>query len=157
MTKHSSINEESSQLHKKIIVRVLSVLAVAGLIGGVWLNILALDQPLEKHAHLRFILEGWGNVCVVASFLLVIGLHLYYKNAYSIFFARAYESQLDERQKGVRNRIFLHSYRWFLLILFLSFNLLTESNPRVETITFYALAILAIGLPSILAPWYKNT
>ncbi|MGB4759040.1 MAG: hypothetical protein WBP26_03200 [Candidatus Saccharimonadales bacterium] len=157
MTKHSSKNEESNQLRKKITVRALSALTVLGLIGGIWLNVMSMKQPEFGESTMRYILEGWGNACVVMSFLLVIGLHLYYKSAYSIFFARAYESQLDERQKDVRNRLFLHSYRWFLLMLFLSYNHLMNSSPRVETITYYTLAVLAIGLPSILAPWYKNT
>lgn len=116
----------------------------------------AQNVTLAADPHRFFMLENWGRAMLIIAAVLNSLLVAYYRGAYSIFWAKAVEAKLDERQRTVRNRVFLKAYRWMIVAALLAFTLLSNSDDDIRTLTAWSLAILAVGLPSIIASFHKN-
>jgi hypothetical protein len=116
----------------------------------------AQNVTLAADPHRFFMLENWGRAMLIIAAVLNSLLVAYYRGAYSIFWAKAVEAKLDERQRTVRNRVFLKAYRWMIVAALVALTLLSNSDDDIRTLTAWSLTILAVGLPSIIASFHKN-
>lgn len=99
----------------------------------------------------------YSNIAAISALVLAMFLVAYYRGAYSIFWAKAMEVSLDERQKALRSRLFLKAYRWMALIVF--FGLMSDlqsASQDVQITATYSLFVIWISLPSILASFYDK-
>lgn len=134
-----------------------SLILLASLALSILSNKLAFAAQEAHDMTSRFTWEGWGNVGVITAIILTIALVSYYNGMYSVFWSKAAEVHLDERQKALRNRIFLRSYRWMILLLWLFlFGILQDANQRVQIYATWVTMILMVALPSIIASFHKN-
>jgi magnesium-transporting ATPase (P-type) len=116
----------------------------------------AQGEALAGVSRTVFVFENWGRALLVAAAVLNSLLVAHHRNVYSIFWSKAVEAKLDERERAVRNRVFLHAYRWMIVIVFIAITLSADLNAEVQTLTAWTLVILAVGLPSIIASFHKN-
>ena len=162
MSRNKVIQSDSIDTPKwrSLALKVVSLLIPFGIYLSILLTSVAGTIQNTDDWDKKFLYENWGTALIIISLVLSLLLIAYFKGAYSIFWAKSTELKLDERQLAVRNRVFLRSYRWFILLFFLAGANTTAymhaADPRVQTFTLNGLLLLAIALPSILASWNKN-
>ncbi len=155
-SKHASFEESHPKLAFAL-PKIVSLCITAGLLFCLYANKMSIVAKESGNMPERFSWEGWGNAGIVFAAVLAVALVSYYRGMYSVFWSKAAEANLDERQKALRNRIFLRSYRWLILLLWLFlFGVLQDANQRVQIYTTWITMILVAVLPSILASFHKN-
>jgi len=155
-SKHASFEENHPKLAFAL-PKVVSLCIVASLIFSLYANKMAIAAKEAGNMSERFSWEGWGNAGIVFAAVLAVALVSYYRGMYSVFWSKAAEANLDERQKALRNRIFLRSYRWLIVLLWLFlFGILQDASQREQIYATWITMILVAALPSILASFHKN-
>jgi hypothetical protein len=137
--------------------KFLSLLLVGGLICAIYASNYAMGLPSHNRAIDKIYADTWAGVGLVTAGVASMLLAGYFKGKYSIFWAKALEVKLDERERSVRNRVFLRAYRWMIaLMLFGLLGLLQSTNDKLRSVSGWVFFILAVSLPSIIASFHKN-
>lgn len=156
---------ETSVLENEKVAFAFPKIASLMIIAAVWtfIELLSRASTLQPHGQHEAILTqryyqtaaGW---VMVGAFVLSSLLIAYFHGKYSIFWAKAVESKLDERERALRNRIFLRSYRWFLAIMFLfgGLGLFTSEITLVREKAYWVILLTGYVLPSVVASFHKN-
>jgi hypothetical protein len=157
------IPEKDAESYKHfhyIFPKLLSVLVAVGLYQAIVLNVAVSGMETKGKPDMivqAIHMQSWGNIWQIVGLVSSALLISYFNGKYSLFWATNIESKLDEREKAVRNRVFLRAYRWFFVVLILGLGgTLHNPSQRVQSVAMYAMLLLLITLPSMIASFHKN-
>ncbi|QQS18408.1 hypothetical protein IPL68_07520 [Candidatus Saccharibacteria bacterium] len=145
---------DAFQKHREFLIpKIVSLFIIAGLVVALTATQQASGMPSGIDKIYTETAANWALLVSGASALILGG---YYGGKYSILWAKAVEIRLDEREKSVRNRVFLRAYRWMVALMFFGLlGLMQSTNGHMQTVSGWVFLVLAISLPSIIASWTR--
>ena len=138
--------------------KLFALLTIIAVILALYVANVADHAPRFEENTPRYILENTATALMVASVIFAFTVKQIQKSVYWLFWLKLDRTVPDERQKIVKQKVFEQSYGYVLLILYIGISLISENTTsRLRNMIFFAILMIAISLPSILAAWRKDS